>query len=141
MKLRFGFVIALIAALTVTGVALVADAAQKRVIYFTAHEVPTTAEKAVLATLNAQTVAPLKVLVRSADQARTRGTHREVADFVVGAIPPNYRDGGIDSGTSLYPVLNTTGTTLLIKGGGSVTLIAGKTTAVVSAYTPPDGGT
>ena len=140
MRFRFGFIIALIAALTVTGVALVADAAQKKVIYFTAHDIPTTAEQAAIVKLNAQAIAPYKVLVRSSDRARTRGTHLESADYIAGAIPPNYRDGGIDGGTALDPVLNVNGRTYTLAGGGSVTLLMTGKTAAVAAYTPPDGG-
>ena len=141
MKLRFGFVAALFVALAVTGTVLVAEAAQKKIIYFTAGDVPTTVEKAAISSLNAQTVAPYKVLVRSSPRARTRGTAVEVADRVVGAIPPNYRSGGVDSGVPLYPVLNTAGTTVALRGGGSVTVLTIDNTATVSAYRAPDGGT
>lgn len=139
--MRFRFVIALVVALAVTGAVLVAEAAQKRVIYFTAGDVPTTAEKAAIASLNAQTVAPYKVLVRSSPRARLRGAAIETADRVVGALPPNYRSGGVDSGAPLYPVLNTTGTTVALPGGGSVTILTTGNTAAVSAYRAPDGGT
>ena len=105
MKLRFGFVIALIAAMAVTGVALVAEAAQKKIIYFTGTSTPNTTEKAAIAKLNVQAAAPYQIVVRNSYQAGLRGTHVETADYVAGAaITANYRAGGVDSGTPLYPV-------------------------------------
>ena len=79
--------------------------AAKKIIYFTDTSIPTTAEKAAIAKLNAQAAAPYTVRVVNSRAARLRGTHVETADYVAGsAIPPNYRSGGVDSGAPLYPV-------------------------------------
>jgi len=157
MKCRLGFVVALLAAFVITGLSLAAEAAQKKVIYFTAHDVPTSAEKSAITTLSQQAAAPYKVMVRSSSRARLRST-REAADYAAGAIPPNYRDGGIDSGTSLYTVYSTTdppdpatlvstqailrdGDSITLAGGGVVVVSVSNNTITVSEYTAPDGGT
>jgi hypothetical protein len=103
MKLRFGFVTILACLLAFTFGVGVAQAA-KKILYFTAGPQPTTTEKAAIAKLNAQAAAPYVVRVRNSLEARKRT--RDTTDYVSGAIPPNYRDGGIDSGTALYPVYN-----------------------------------
>lgn len=78
--------------------------AAKRILFFTAGPQPTTAEKAAIAKLNAQAAAPYVVRVRNSLEARKHT--RDATDYVSGAIPPNYRDGGIDSGTPYNTVYN-----------------------------------
>lgn len=133
--------------------------AAKKIIFFTDTSVPTVTEAAAIAKLNAQAAAPYTVRVVNSRKARLRGSHIETADYLAGtAIPPNYRDGGVDSGTVLYPVFNpdqpptppampvtqavfNNGAVVHIPGGGSVTLTISSHTATVSAYSAPDGGT
>jgi hypothetical protein len=104
MKLRFGFATILACLLAFTFGVGVAHAA-KKILYFTAGPVPTTTEKAAIAKLNAQAAAPYVVRVRNSIEARNHA--REATDYVAGAaIPPNYRDGGVDSGSSIYTVYN-----------------------------------
>ena len=103
MKLRFGFVTILACLLAFTVGVGIAHAA-KRIIFFTAGPQPTTPEKALILKLNAQAAAPYVVRVRNSLEARKRT--REATDYVAGAIPPNYRDGGIDSGTAFNTVYN-----------------------------------
>jgi hypothetical protein len=78
--------------------------AAKKIIYFTAGPVPTTAEKAAIVKLNTQAAPQYVVRVRNSVEARKRS--HEATDYVAGAIPPNYRDGGIDSGTPFSTVYN-----------------------------------
>jgi hypothetical protein len=153
-KCRFSFIVALWVAFALAAAG--AYAADK-VIYFTAGDVPTTAEKAAITTLSAQAAKPYTVSVRSSRRARLRATP-ETTDYVAGAIPPNYRDGGIDSGTSLYTVYSITnppdpatlpsaqailrdGDEIALTGGGSVVVAVSGNTVTVSAYIAPDGGT
>lgn len=134
----------------------VAYAAQK-VIFFTGGDVATSNEKAAITSLAGQAAKPYTVVVRSGPRARLRATP-ESADFYAGAIPPNYRDGGIDSGTAFKTVYSVTdppdpaslvttqailrhGDHVHLAGGGTVTFSVSSNTITVSAYTAPDGGT
>lgn len=61
--------------------------ALKKLIYFTAGDVPTTDEKADIAKLNAVTVAPYEVAVRSSVRPMSSGGSNEACDYVSGTIP------------------------------------------------------
>lgn len=65
-------------------------AAKKKVIYFTAGDVPTTDEKAAIAKLNAEGVAPYEVAVRSAIRPMSSGGPLEACDYASGTIPTAY---------------------------------------------------
>jgi hypothetical protein len=131
--------------------------AAEKVIYFTAGPVPSTQEKIEIAAINTQAAAPYTVAVRNSLKARTRASN-EASTYVAGAIPPNYRDGGVDSGTpyaTVYTYTNPpdppalpsaqailrTGQQLTIPGGGSVTVTVSSNTAVVTTFVKPDAGT
>jgi hypothetical protein len=85
-------------------VAAFAVAAPKRILYFTSGIAPTTGQAAEIAKLIAITPAAFEVLILNGQQ--TSAKKRVAADYVAGAIPPTYRDGGIDSGTSLYTIID-----------------------------------
>ena len=92
----------LLAVLAAVLLGSVGFAAAKKIIYFTDTAVPTSGEKAEIAALNAQAAAQYRVVVRNSRKARLRTTP-ESADYLAGtAIPPNYRDGGVDVGTPIY---------------------------------------
>jgi len=147
------FLLALLALVLGAGGALAA----KKIIYFTGGPVPTSGEKSTITTLSGQAAAPYTVVVRNGLKARLRTTP-ESADYYAGAIPPNYRDGGIDSGTAFATVYSVTnppvnpalpsgqatlynGQVVALPGGGSltVTISANAITAVV--HVAKDGGT
>lgn len=86
--------------LLATFVALAAYAATKKVIYFTSGSVPTAGELVQINALKAKTVPEYSLSVRNSKKTIN---HKEATDYVYGAIPPAYRDGGIDSGSLLYP--------------------------------------
>jgi len=65
-------------------------AALKKVIYFTAGDVPTTDEKADIAKLNAAAVAPYDVAVRSAIRPMSSGGPLEACDYASGTVPTAY---------------------------------------------------
>lgn len=61
--------------------------ALKKVLYFTAGDVPTTGEKADIDKLNAAAVAPYEVGVRSAIRSLGTAGNYESADYVAGSVP------------------------------------------------------
>jgi hypothetical protein len=147
------FVTVLIAACCLCGLAFAA----KKIIYFTGDAVPTSDEKSTITTLSNQAVAPYTVVVRNGMKARQRAKP-ESADYLAGAIPPNYRDGGVDSGTALYTVYSVinpptpstlvstqavvrSGDVLHIVGGGSATVSIVGNTINITTHVNPDGGT
>jgi hypothetical protein len=151
MKARL-FVGLFVAAALLSGAAYAA----KKVIFFVDTDVPTSGEKSSITTLQGQAAAPYNVVIRNSRKARLRATP-ESADYLAGAIPPNYRDGGIDSGTPLHTVYDPTnpptpltlvsaqalvrnGGTIHIVGGGTATLVVSGSTATISTYVKPDGG-
>lgn len=67
-------------------------AAKNKVIYFTAGDVATTAEKADIQKLNELAVSPYDVGVRSAVRPMSSGGPLEAADYVAGTIPTAYED-------------------------------------------------
>lgn len=93
--------LALFVAITVTTVAI---ASPKKILYFTSDIKPTTPEAAEISKLNAITPAAFDVKVLNGKQ--TSPKHRVTADYMAGAIPPTYRDGGVDVGTPLYTVID-----------------------------------
>lgn len=150
--MKFSFTNVLLAICIFSGVSFAAS----KVIYFTAGPVPTTQEKAEITAISAQAAPAYTVSVRNSLKARNRASN-ETTDYVAGAIPPNYRDGGIDSGTpykTVYTYTNPpnppalpsaqailrTGQTLTIPGGGSVTVTVSSNTPAVTTYRAPDGG-
>jgi hypothetical protein len=149
MNVKIFLMKVLVALVVLSGVAYAAD----KILFFTAGPVPTVNEKAEIAALNAQAAAPYVVRVRNSLKARSRSV--EAADYVAGAIPPNYRDGGTDASPSYHTVFVYTnppdpeslpsaqailrnGDSLAIPGGGSVTVTVSSNTATVSAYLAPD---
>lgn len=150
MKLFFQVLLALC---LISGAAFAA----KKIIYFTDHDTPTTAEKAAITTLSDQAAAPYRVVVRSSRRARLRATP-ESADYLAGAsIPPNYRDGGIDSGTPLHTIYDPAnppdpeelpsaqailrnGDIIPLAGGGRVVVAVSGNAITVSSYRAPDAG-
>lgn len=62
-------------------------AAKKKVLYFTAGDVPTTDEKADIAKLNAEAVASYEVGVRSAIRGLGTTGNFEATDYVSGTVP------------------------------------------------------
>jgi hypothetical protein len=62
-------------------------AAKKKVIYFTAGDVPTTDEKADIAKLNAAAATPYEVAVRSGIRSLGTTGNFEAADYVSGTVP------------------------------------------------------
>jgi hypothetical protein len=85
-------------------VAAFAVAAPKRILYFTSGPTPTVGQAAEIAKLNA--LVPPAFEVRILNGQQTSAKKRVAADYVAGAIPPTYRDGGVDSGSSLYTIMN-----------------------------------
>jgi len=140
---------ALFVALCVSGLAYAAT-----IVYVTARNVPTVNEKAEIAALKAQAGAQYTLRVISAEKA---AGHVVAGEYIAGTIPPNYRDGGIDSGTPLKTVYNPalppqspslpsgqatvkSGDLIYSAGGGHVTLTVSGHTARISAYLAPDAG-
>jgi hypothetical protein len=99
IKRNWVLAIGLLCGMFVSGAALAHS-----IIYFTAGKTPTTAEKAEIAKLNAAAAAQYTVRVQNA--AKTTARNGAAPSYVAGAVPPIYRDGGIDSGTSLYTIVN-----------------------------------
>ncbi len=62
-------------------------AAKKKVLFFTAGDVPTTDEKAAIAKLNAEAVAPYDVGVRSGIRSLGTTGNFEACDYVAGTVP------------------------------------------------------
>lgn len=65
-------------------------AAKKKVIFFTAGDVPTSGELASIAKLNAEAVAPYDVAVRSGIRPMQSGGPLEACDYVSGTVPTAY---------------------------------------------------
>lgn len=94
--------------------------AAKKVIFFTAGDIPTTQEKADIATLNALAAAPFEVVVRSKNGNHSFGTGIEAADYKAGDPPSSY--SGVtaltgQSGTALFPATGLPSDCAIVRNG------------------------
>lgn len=76
----------------------------KRIIYFTAAQVPSSLELADIAALNGIAEKPYEVIVMHSDLDTLYGANPLVADFVAGTIPDAYKD----EGTPIYSTFSIT---------------------------------
>lgn len=153
MKFRSSFLIPVIIG-ALLGVGVAAAATKKTIVYFTSGSVPTTAEKAEIVKLKNAAAVSYDIRVLNSKKVTSRVI---TPDYVAGAIAPVYRDGGVDSGTSLYTVVNPNamvagpnlptneaivrnGVAVSVPGGGSVTFTISSNTITATAYVAPDTG-
>lgn len=115
--------------------------ALKKVIYFTAGDVPTTGEKADIAKLNAAAVAPYDVAVRSGIRSLGTAGNYESADYVAGTVPASAPWNAIDVlDPDAIPNQNVSDTQVILNDGDTLDEAGGGTIAVaivggVATYT------
>lgn len=117
--------------------------ALKKLIYFTATDVPTAAEKEDIAKLNAAAIAPYEIAVRSSQRPLKSGGPLEFTNCVSGTMPTEYAEGyefvdpdNIPVGgiTDTQVILND-GEELAVEGGGTVSVAISNGVATYT-YTP-----
>lgn len=110
-------------------------AALKKVIYFTAGDVPTTDEKADIAKLNAAAVAPYDVAVRSAIRPMSSGGPLEACDYASGTIPTAYNAKPVIDPDAI-PNQNLSSTQAIVTNGQTITGVTGSGTTATITVNP-----
>ncbi|URA06798.1 hypothetical protein QAY89_gp33 [Xanthomonas phage Langgrundblatt1] len=106
-------------------------AAKKKVIYFTAKDVPTSGEIADIAKLNAEAVAAYDVAVRSAVRPMSSGGDLEACDYAAGTVPTAYNAKPVIDPDAI-PNQSLGATQAVIQAGTPIAITGGTVTFTVA---------
>lgn len=110
-------------------------AAKKKVIYFTAKDVPTSGEIADIAKLNAEAVAAYDVAVRSAVRPMSSGGDLEACDYAAGTVPTAYNAKPVIDPNAI-PNQSLSSTQAIVTNGQTVTGVTGTGTTATITVNP-----
>lgn len=112
-----------------------------KVIYFTASDVPTTAEKADIAALSLFAVAPFEIAVRNKKAVGASGVSVEAADYVAcvsgGSLPAPYNDAEdfVVFDPANPPAGGLPSTSAIVANGGTVATVKNSAESVTKSAT------